>query len=629
MTSDAPENMAPALPPHAPRLRLSVATADGQAACDVETPIVLVGSRRDCHLPVSHPDLSKVHCAVINTGRAVLVCDLLSRSGTFVNNEAVRLSLLRPGDVLRAGPVEITAEFSDGAAADAPASLADLVLPEPIVLEVGDQRLEVRQAAAVIGRRQGADLIIDTPDTSLAHALLLTVDGRPVLGDLGSRSGTLVNGERIELSWLGDGDAVDIGGQPVTVRWAGAEQTTAEAEQPAAVEQATAEAELAEAEAEAAAPTPPVAETVPPVLPVGEEWGDLERTIQTVQAQIAAAREQLEQRSADLDARQADLDQRQAALGPQRAALAESLKDVQRREATLQESEQAIQAKLAEAEGQAATLAVAREELAGQQAAFEAQRGELETQRGELDATRAELTAAQTQVEKQQQELAAAQAAAGERERELQAQAEELAGADAALAEQRAQLEAEQATLAQRQGELDERDAALAVQAEELAAREASLQDRESREGEAFQRIEQFRSALHRASEVFATVAGPKRAPAVPDGAPAGRAAPGPAPEANEEMVEAADGQPAEEDADDGLPAPMVDEPLFNAGATGAPTDWPPELRERYRVLRRMSKKSNEELLAQVWAERGRTMRSREAAPEKGQKKKSRFSWGN
>ena len=48
----------------------------------------------------------------------------------------------------------------------------------------------------------------------------------------------------------------------------------------------------------------------------------------------------------------------------------------------------------------------------------------------------------------------------------------------------------------------------------------------------------------------------------------------------------------------------MVQQPLFAPGKSQPPTDWPAELRKRFRVLRRVSSKTNEELLAQIWAER-------------------------
>lgn len=63
--------------------------------------------------------------------------------------------------------------------------------------------------------------MLDTPDVSLAHALVCLVAGRPAICDLGSRSGTLVNGQRTDLAWLADGDQVEIGGERLTVRWRG------------------------------------------------------------------------------------------------------------------------------------------------------------------------------------------------------------------------------------------------------------------------------------------------------------------------------------------------------------------------------------------------------------------------
>jgi DNA-binding NtrC family response regulator len=71
----------------------------------------------------------------------------------------------------------------------------------------------------IIGRGPDAGLSVDDPLVSRAHAQLLVVPDGLRLSDLGSRHGTLVNGERLtEPRLLGSGDVIGIGNALLVVR---------------------------------------------------------------------------------------------------------------------------------------------------------------------------------------------------------------------------------------------------------------------------------------------------------------------------------------------------------------------------------------------------------------------------
>jgi pSer/pThr/pTyr-binding forkhead associated (FHA) protein len=221
-----PENHAdcerPSVPASSPRLRLSAAGPAGRVQCETSQPVTLIGSRRDCQLPLNDPNVSKVHCAVVHTGRALVVCDLCSRSGTFLNGRPIRVSALASGDHLRVGAIEIAIESLKPASDPATTATKPgipLCPTGPLVITVGGREVDLSAGAAVVGRRSTCDLIIDTPDVSLSHALFFACDGRPAICDLGSRSGTFVNDERIQLAWIHAGDQLTIGG--VTLPLAG------------------------------------------------------------------------------------------------------------------------------------------------------------------------------------------------------------------------------------------------------------------------------------------------------------------------------------------------------------------------------------------------------------------------
>ncbi|HEX3481515.1 MAG TPA: sigma 54-interacting transcriptional regulator [Kofleriaceae bacterium] len=141
------------------------------------------------------------------------------------------------GDVLcTADPVGSTA-VSGGA--------PGLGRTEQLLCIDGDRSFTVTMPSSgelVIGRGPDAGLAVDDPLVSRAHALLLAVPDGLRLSDLGSRHGTLLNGERLtEPRLVGSGDVVGIGNAVLVVRrparTAGARAT----EQPALIQRLTEE----------------------------------------------------------------------------------------------------------------------------------------------------------------------------------------------------------------------------------------------------------------------------------------------------------------------------------------------------------------------------------------------------
>jgi FHA domain-containing protein len=69
-----------------------------------------------------------------------------------------------------------------------------------------------------IGRRPGSDLVLPDPRVSRDHAVIEVSDGGWRLRDLGSRNGTILNGQPVAEADLRDGDHIAIGGFEVTAR---------------------------------------------------------------------------------------------------------------------------------------------------------------------------------------------------------------------------------------------------------------------------------------------------------------------------------------------------------------------------------------------------------------------------
>jgi len=73
----------------------------------IPTPKCMIGRGEDCHLRPQSDAISRHHCVVVTSENEVIVRDLKSRNGTFVNEEQVsEEAVLLNGDVLRVGPLQ-------------------------------------------------------------------------------------------------------------------------------------------------------------------------------------------------------------------------------------------------------------------------------------------------------------------------------------------------------------------------------------------------------------------------------------------------------------------------------------------------------------------------------------------
>jgi len=73
-------------------------------------------------------------------------------------------------------------------------------------------QLPVAEPTMAIGRDEHNHVVLASPRVSRFHATLTTEGPLVILRDLGSRNGTFLNGKRIEMQVLANGDNVDIAG---------------------------------------------------------------------------------------------------------------------------------------------------------------------------------------------------------------------------------------------------------------------------------------------------------------------------------------------------------------------------------------------------------------------------------
>jgi predicted component of type VI protein secretion system len=101
-----------------------------------------LGRLEDNTFPIADPSVSSCHCEVLLRGEAVVVRDLNSTNGSYINREKVTEEcVLKPGQILRLGQVEMRLE------ADNPAAPGKIQFDRTAVIPGGVKMTELEQGA--------------------------------------------------------------------------------------------------------------------------------------------------------------------------------------------------------------------------------------------------------------------------------------------------------------------------------------------------------------------------------------------------------------------------------------------------------------------------------------------------
>jgi pSer/pThr/pTyr-binding forkhead associated (FHA) protein len=100
-----------------------------------------IGRLDDNAFTIPEPSISSHHCEVLLRGADVVIHDLNSTNGTFVNGEQVTEAVLKPGQVVRLGQLEV--RFESGA--PAPASASKKTFDKTVVIPQGVKVQELDQ----------------------------------------------------------------------------------------------------------------------------------------------------------------------------------------------------------------------------------------------------------------------------------------------------------------------------------------------------------------------------------------------------------------------------------------------------------------------------------------------------
>ncbi len=71
-----------------------------------------IGRVEDNTFQIAEPSVSSHHCELLLKGSDIVVKDLDSTNGTFINGEKISESVLKPGQILRLGQIEMRLEVA-------------------------------------------------------------------------------------------------------------------------------------------------------------------------------------------------------------------------------------------------------------------------------------------------------------------------------------------------------------------------------------------------------------------------------------------------------------------------------------------------------------------------------------
>lgn len=116
-----------------------------------------IGRVDDNTFQIAESSVSSHHCEVLLRGGDVVVKDLNSTNGTFINGEKISEAVLKPGQTLRLGQIELKLETGESAANTAPAAPAPKSTPpfSPGSAKKTDQTVVMKRGVSLDELEQG------------------------------------------------------------------------------------------------------------------------------------------------------------------------------------------------------------------------------------------------------------------------------------------------------------------------------------------------------------------------------------------------------------------------------------------------------------------------------------------
>src|SRR5262245_46618403 len=184
--------------------RLSLTQAAGEKVFPLGASTT-IGRDPQAEVPIDDQAASRHHARIERRGDDYIVVDLESRNGTLVNGEKVKERTLADGDRIRIGGKEFTFW---------------LTAPFSLKIVAGERAGETRAIdveRVTFGRKPENTIVLGEVGVSGVHCEVVIENGRPVLRDLGSTNGTLLENQKIDEVVLSHGDRFRLGSTEVVL----------------------------------------------------------------------------------------------------------------------------------------------------------------------------------------------------------------------------------------------------------------------------------------------------------------------------------------------------------------------------------------------------------------------------
>jgi phage baseplate assembly protein gpV len=112
---------------------------------DLKVGKTTIGRVEDNTFQIAEPSVSSHHCEVLLRGSEVVIRDLNSTNGTYISGEKITEKVLKSGQILRLGQVEMRLE------ADTPSAPGKMHLDRTTVISGGVKLTELEQTARGVG----------------------------------------------------------------------------------------------------------------------------------------------------------------------------------------------------------------------------------------------------------------------------------------------------------------------------------------------------------------------------------------------------------------------------------------------------------------------------------------------
>lgn len=142
----------------------------------------VIGRSREADLTVAHPMISRQHCELFDADGLLMVRDLGSLNGTFVEGRQITEAGLRPEDEFSIGPLTFRVDYEyAGPVAEAPAAPGETDLMTPS--DAGGEAPDFDVASQIIVQSAGKTAEIDETIPTAGLAAEGASDGPQVTGD--------------------------------------------------------------------------------------------------------------------------------------------------------------------------------------------------------------------------------------------------------------------------------------------------------------------------------------------------------------------------------------------------------------------------------------------------------------